>query len=399
MKKQKAKNVIIKKVKPTNLKNRTKLASFKIAEHKHTGKLIHHRHTSHIVLFGILIIAGFFLYFNKSVALAETSSSVSVSVIVPGPAPTIGAVITSPKEGDVIKDNSTIDVKGTCAGGTFVVVKSNQTVIGSTLCSDAGIFELKVQLLLGDNVLSALNYDNLNQPGPVTTNIKVLFKAKVKENNQTSNDPNPKPNSTTANSNTSSQTPVIITPPATPSNPSVIPGISSGIASCNDYKASNLPVGGEPHVSVVCVPRLFEPKLEQVLGVIVWGGTPPYAVSVDWGDGSDETLISLKTQSYKKETFSYKNAGNFNITFKLRDSDGNTAIAQTAVQVNGTTSSPVAPISSLANELINTSWLKTPVPFYILAVAVTLGFWGGDIFDRHFGAHKPQHRHRRIART
>lgn len=396
MKNPKVKNVVTKKAKSKALKVKPKLVSFKIAEHKHTGRLIHRKHTSHVALVGLLLLTGFFLYANKSVALAEASSSVSVSVIVPGPAPAIGAVITTPKDGDVILDNSVIDVKGTCAAETFIVIKSNDTVIGSTLCGNSGVFDLKVQLLTGGNTLSALNYDNLNQPGPTTSLVKVTLKKAINEKEDNSG----VASSTSSSSNSSTVQPIApITPPVTPSNPSIIPGVNSTISTCSDYKVADLPIGGEPHVSVVCVPRLFEPKLEQVLGVIVWGGTPPYAISVNWGDGSDETLISLKSQSYKKETFSYKKAGNFNITFKLKDSDGNTAIAQTAVQVNSTSASATAPISSLASELMNTSWLKTPVPFYVLAVAVTFGFWGGDIFDRYFGANKPHSKHRKIART
>lgn len=393
MKTQKVKNTAAKRAKSKNTVCRPKVVNFKIAEHKHTGKLIHHKHTSHLALLLVLIITGVCLYFNKSAALAQASSSVSVSVIVPGPAPTQGAVVDYPKDGTVFKEGI-IKVRGTCQPNTYVVIKSNNTSIGSTVCSSSGSFELKVQLLSGENNLTALNYDNLNQPGPTTLIVRVTYDQPKKQNNNNSN------NTTTSGSGSISQT--VIDPPITPSNPSVIPGINSTIAACKDYDTSNLPTGGDPHISVVCVPRLFEPNIEQVLGVIVWGGNPPYAVSVNWGDGSDETLISLKTQSYKKETFSYKNAGNFNITFKLKDSNGDMAIAQTAVQVNGSSveTSATLPISALASELVSTSWLKTPVPFYILAVAVTLGFWGGDIFDQKFGKHK-YHRVKRhkIARS
>lgn len=297
----------------------------------------------------------------------------------PGPPPSVGAVITSPKEGETFVDNNIIQVKGICAAGTFVVIKSNDIVIGSTLCKDSGKFELKVQLLVGKNSLSASNYDNLNQPGPITASVDVAVSQLVNKTKVGTVDAN-NAQSTPQNS----QSEVIL--PDIPSNPSIIPGVSSAITNCDDYNAENLNTGGEPHVAVICVPRLFEPKVEQVLGVIIWGGTPPYAVSVDWGDGSDETLISLKSQSYRKETFSYKNSGNYNIIFKLKDSTGNTATVQTAVQVNGAVTTPASPISALVGELFNSSWLKTPVPLYILAVAITFGFWGGDIFDRYYGA-------------
>jgi len=43
------------------------------------------------------------------------------------------------------------------------------------------------------------------------------------------------------------------------------------------------------------------------------------------------------------------------------------------------------------------TWFMKPVPLYILAVAITLGFWGGDLFDRKFGAGKHRQRYRRSA--
>lgn len=369
----KAKNVVTKKARPDTSKAKPKLVSFKLAEHKHTGRLIHHRHTSHIALVGILLFTGLFIYLNKSEVLAQESSSVSIGVVVPSQAPMVGAVITSPKNGDIVNGNGIIYVKGTCPAGNFIVIKSNGLTVGSTICKESGSFSLKVQLLGGANILSALNYDNLNQSGPITPTVSI-----------------------TANKKSSSYMSVSS---IVPSNPSVISGMNLTITDCKDYKDVKLPIGGEPRIAVICVPRFFGPNIEQVLGIIVWGGEPPYAVTIDWGDGSDESLISLKSQGYRKEAFSYKNAGNFNITFKLKDNSGNTAIVQTAVQVNGETPSVTSPISALTNELFNTSWLKTPVPMYVLAVAVTLGFWGGDIFDRYFGAKKPHHKHRKIAHS
>lgn len=384
MKNQKLKNTAIKNAKRNPKQPKADLVSFKISEHKFTGKLIHHRHTSHIALLGILIVTGFFMYFNKSIALAEVSSSVSVSVVIPGLPPVIGATITDPKNGDIINGDSVIKVKGTCAADTYVVIKSNQTIIGSTLCSSSGNFELKVQLLSGDNALSALNYDNLNQSGPVTGVVNVSLKEVIKTSKE--------------NVKTSLVATEVV-PPATPANPSIITGVKSTISSCNDYIAPSVQTGGEPHMSVVCIPRLLEANTEQTLGFLVWGGIPPYAVSVDWGDESDQTLISLATQGFHKELFKYKIAGKYNITFKLKDSIGATAFVQTAVQVSGAGVTPVEPINSLKDELFNPAWLKTPVPFYFLAVAITFGFWGGDIFDRYFGNKKPHHKRRKIAHS
>jgi hypothetical protein len=361
--------------------NRSIWRHFRLVEHKHTGKIIHHRHTSHVVLAGILLMTGCLLYSSGNLAQAETGGTVSVGVIVPGPALTIGAIITAPTDGTIVTDQNTIDVKGTCAAGSFVVVRNSELLAGSTICTEEGVFTLQIQLHSGKNVLSALNYDNLNQPGPVTPSVTIDVSQKsvatVEEVAPTS-----------APSTLTAPTPIL------PTNPSIISGVDSSLSSCDDYKVGDLPTGGEPQMEVVCVPRLFMPKLQQVMGVLVWGGSPPYAISVDWGDGSGSTLLSLPTQGYKKTTFSYASAGNYNIAFKLKDADNKEAIVQTAVQVSG---EPKTPFAAFTDDIVNKSWFDTPVPIYVMAVSITLGFWGGDIFDRKFGANKSHRKIRKMA--
>ena len=117
------------------------LRHFRLVDHKHTGKLIHHRHTSHLALAVILALIGCLLIISENTVQAVSySGNVSVGVVVNGPAPTIGAVITSPTDGQTVTNKDTIEVGGTCAAGTFVVVKDNDLIVGSTDCSAAGIF-------------------------------------------------------------------------------------------------------------------------------------------------------------------------------------------------------------------------------------------------------------------
>lgn len=370
--KKRLKNAAKRKAKKIVLTH-TILRHLRLIEHKHTGKLIHLRHTSHVALIGILMVVGFFLFISGNVTSAETvGGTVSIGVIVPGPAPTVGVTITSPKNGAKLTDKKTITVKGTCLKELFVVIQNNNILAGSTMCANDGTFELQIQLQTGTNVLTALNYDNLNQPGPVTPSVTVYVTQKT----------NPTDNKV----NTDSIAPVL------PINPSIIPGVSADFSNCNDYLPGKMSAGGDPHVAVACVPRLFGPKIQQVLGVLVWGGAPPYAINVDWGDGSESTLLMITTPGYKKESFSYASPGVYKITFKLKDANEKEAIVQTAVQVSGKTKTP---LSSVTDDIFSTSWFKTPVPLYLMAVAITLGFWGGDIFDRGFGARKNRRRARK----
>lgn len=363
------------------------LHHFRLVAHQHTGKLIHHRHTSHLTLFIILLVVGFFIYASGNVVQAApepVSGSVTVGAIVPVPPPTKGATITSPVNGYSVNDQVIMDISGTCLENMFVVVKNNGITVGSAACTSAGVFSMQVQLGFGTNVLTALNYDNLNQPGPVTPSVTVIINQTVFDN---------PPISITTTDTIQTVAAVI------PDNPSIIMGVPStaSYSNCNDFVPGVLPTGGPLHVSIVCVPRLFMPEVEQTLGVIVWGGAPPYALWVDLGNNSDPVLISLSAPGYKTVKFSYAVPNTYKIKFRLSDQTNQTAVVQTAVQVNGETepTSASTVINNLANQLFGGKpWYESPVPFYLLAIAITLGFWGGDIFDRKFGT-RAIHRHKK----
>jgi len=362
----------------------------KLVEHIHTGKLISRKHTSHLSLMLILILLGFFLCVNIALVRAN-GGSVSIGMIVNGPAPTVGAVIMKPTDGFILTDQNITEVSGTCAANTFVVVKDNGLLAGSTNCTEAGIFVLQIQLQTGNNVLSALNYDNINQSGPITNSVIVIVIQTIAD----------KPE-------------VVV--PVLPSNPSIISEVVSNanvgvdtsigkvadkvkdnvtdkvvdqdISSCDNYQAGNVTIGGEPHISIVCIPRLFLPKIQQTMGILVWGGTPPYAINITWGDNTEDTLISMPEAGYRTEKFVYASAGSYKISLKLKDKNNKQALVQTAVQVSGvvTPASGTVDIPFIINNISTMSAVEASVPFYLLAVAITLGFWCGDIFERVLGS-------------
>ncbi len=341
------------------------LRHFRLVEHKHTGKLIHHRHTSHLSLAFMLLLVGIFMYVSAGFALVraqQTTGSVSIGVVVPGPAPVVGATITTPKDGTILTNQATLEVTGTCSPGTFVVVLSNDQLVGSGVCTTAGIFIIQVQLQSGVNLLRALNYDNLNQAGPNTPFVGVTVTGIIEQGQ--------------------SITPQL--PIQLAINPSIVPGLTPEQPSCGNEKAQDLPAGGALRIAVTCVPRFVQPNTQYELGFIAWGGVPPYALDISWGAKKENTLLSLAAPGPRTVRVSYSSAETYTITLRLKDKDGKSAVVQTAVQVIGGTTSP---ITSLANDILYTSWLKTPVPLYLVSVALTLGFWGGDIFDRNFGAH------------
>jgi hypothetical protein len=354
---------------------KSSLRHFRLVNHAHTGRLIHHSHTSHLSLVVMLALVAVFMFVGSYYAQAVTSNgSVTIGLVVPGPAPTVGAKILSPKNNTKLVDKTVVTVSGSCAPETFVVVSGNNLPVGSDMCTSEGIFAIEVQLQFGTNKLTALNYDSLNQAGPETPIVTVYV-----TNSQDKKPPT---------------VPVAPVSPLPPNNPSVVPGVDSKFDTCNDYKIGELETGGEPRVLVVCSPRIFGPGLEQVLGVLVWGGTPPYAVSVNWGDDTtQDTLISIAEPGYHTIKVRYTFPGIYRVAFRLKDKAGDSSVVQTAVQVSGEVIQP----GYIDNEVINTSWFNISVPIYMLAVAITLGFWGGDIFNRKFGVASKRHKRHKAA--
>lgn len=349
----------------------------------------------------MLIVVGVFLVLSHQMSVAS-SGTVTVGAVVNGPPPTIGATITSPADGAVLSNQPSTVVSGTCQPSSFVVVQRNSTLAGSTNCSGAGLFSLTLSVVTGQNSFTALNYDNANQAGPITPTVTITVQPPTEE---------PEPEE---------EVPSVPQPPLPsfpeiilPSNPSIIPGLpipdtitcpegSAGFipeqckvpVNCETYSTGQkIPSGGRVAVDVVCIPRIVQQNTSYTLGVIVSGGTPPYALSIDFGESNNTALLSITKPGYKTVPFRYTSSGAFNVKMSVTDSKGVLGSVETAVQVNGE-GKPL--ITAFTEAIAPQNWLTSPVPLYIVAVFVTLAFWGGDIFYRFFGDHGARHTvHRR----
>jgi hypothetical protein len=125
---------------------------------------------------------------------------------------------------------------------------------------------------------------------------------------------------------------------------------------------------------------------------LVWGGTPPYALSFEWGSG-ESTLISMDAPGYRTVKVKYASAGVYNINVQVTDRGSSSATGQSAIEV--VDNKKPGGIGQVIEDIFTTSWFETPVPLYVTAVGLTLGFWGGDIFNRRFGARSLHHKRRR----
>ena len=296
----------------------------KISQHRHTGRLRPHESTSYISLGFVLLFVG--LSLGAYTAAAESpgpeSSSVSLTGTMPGEAPTIAAVINEPIDQQRFSF-SPVKINGTCPKDTLVELFKNDIFAGSTACSEAGIFSLDIDLLVGQNILIAKVYDALNQAGPDSNAVTIFYDA--------------------------------------------LPSQSSPLTSLSID-------GSQMILNTDAVFRGAFPDEEFSMPLDIIGGTPPYAVNIQWGD-SNNKVVSRNDNTTFSTAHTYSKAGTYQITIQASDATGRIAFLTVAAIVNGQTgvASSVASISSSDTNKLLLLW-----PLYVGAIAVMISFWIGE---------------------
>lgn len=206
------------------------------------------------------------------------SGSVGLEGTITAPPPSVGATITTPGNGRVYTANP-ITVGGLCPQGTLVKVFSNNIFIGSAECVN-GTFTLQVDLFSGINDLIVRVYDDLDQAGPDSNTVTVNF------------------------------------------NDAQFSGFGGRVSLTSSYAR----IGANPG-STITWP------------IIISGGTAPYAITVDWGDGKPNTIKSLPFPGNFNVDHAYDKAGIYRIVVKATDLAGSTAYLQLVGVANGAVSS------------------------------------------------------------
>lgn len=298
------------------------ISRLKISHHKHSGRLRPHEYTSYFPLMTLLVIVGITLTICSTYAASPgpESGSVGLTGQMPGPPPTVAAVITSPP-GQSRTSISPIAVKGTCPKNTLVQIFKNDIFAGSTACTPAGTFSVDVDLLMGQNILIARVYDDLDQPGPDSSPVTVFYDA--------------------------------------------LPPQSAALSPLNFGAAQLL-------LNTDAVYRGVFPKKEMSIPIGILGGTPPYAVNIRWGD-SENTVVPRNDNATFRTTHVYKKPGVYQITLQGTDSQSRVAFLTVAAIVNGQTSVEVAAPTTLSQNKLLAIW-----PLYTTIVAVVISFWLGE---------------------
>lgn len=354
----------------------------------HSGRSLHHRHTSHGVLLVALLLTGVLLFANlgtlRAYGVTHNGTNV-VSVTVSGKAPNKGASINFPSNQTATKA-PIVEVTGDCTSSTVVATYNKGVFAGSSLCSVEGGYTTTIPLNNGTNVLQSENYDALNQAGPSTPKVTI-----VREQVATVATNNPVQSIQVATS------PADITPLAIPVDDTTTIDIHQ--KPCYDQRDVDANINTWPTIRVTCISRNVFAGENFSLPVSIDGGTAPFALSIDWGDDFTE-LKSITNNELNTFQHVYRQTGGISVKMKMTDAIGQTSFMQSVVAVNGAPVPATSSFASLAGGIENI-WTEAPVPMYWVAVTLVVGFWIGDIFHRYYSAKrlKPTKivaRHRRV---
>lgn len=254
----------------------------------HTGKKITHKHTSYRGLLVLVVLFGVTLCIIQQTVRA---SEIITTAKVAAPAPSLPAIITSHHNEEVIT-TPTVQFTGTCsyvAPSTAIELYIDTVFVGSSICETTGTFSLSTTISTGRHLIVVRTANVTGDYGPDSSPLHITY-MKGDE----------------------SQSPQTPTPPNTTSNTAP--------------PASVAPNGVQIYSKFTYL--LYGPEKDAEWVGYFSGGTAPYTVAIDWGDGtsSSYTATDSKSQTYRH---SYRKYEPFFVTLTVTDADG----SQTSMQL------------------------------------------------------------------
>lgn len=255
-----------------------------------------------------------------TISAPPQSNSIGLEGTISSAPPSSAATIAVPSNGSVFTSSPITD-SGICPSGLLIKVFDNGTFVGSTICS-GGSYSLQISLFNGQNNLVAEDYDALSQEGPPSNTLTVTL------------------------------------------NNDQFLKYGTPLSLSSDYAENGAAPGTE----------------------IDWplhlnGGTGPFAVSVDWGDGSPQELLSITNDGTITIKHTYKVAGIYTVVSKAVDKNGETAFLQLVGQATGAiqnTNTKTAGSSVVVEKESTPIW-----PSLIMIPLIGAGFWLGRKYEYH----------------
>jgi hypothetical protein len=231
------------------------------------------------------------------------------------PAPTDAPSITTPGNGGSFS-TSPITISGLCKTDLLIEVYDNGAFVGSINCQ-GGSYSLQITLFTGQNDLTVIQYDDLDQASPVSNLVTVTY------------------------------------------NNASFSSFGTLITLTSNYGR-----------------RAADPGSTLTWPLILSGGTGPYAFSTDWGDGSGNDLKSVAASGNVDITHVYKQAGLYHVTIKVTDVNGVTAFLQVIAIANGKGSSTSASSGGGPTKTVTVTkvlWIPAIIAFALLFPTYWLG--------------------------
>lgn len=229
-----------------------------------------------VLLVCILMLIVVSLFSVKTYAQVQNpqSGSIGVEGAVAGAAPTQPATITIPSA-NTTTSSSTLTITGICPRGTLIKIFKNNVFAGSAQCT-TGSYSIQIELFTGENEIVARVYNELDQAGPDSNTIRVTYNA-----------------------------------------PSGLFGQNRVLLTTNFAK------------------RGAAIKQTLVWPLAISGGDGPYAVSVDWGDGTKPDILSQTFPGTFNISHVYNEPGVYTVTVRAVDKNGAIAFLQLVGVANG----------------------------------------------------------------
>lgn len=309
------------------------LRHLKLLHHSHTGSHRPHEHTSYVPLMFLLIVVGASLTLFTSTAFlwerpGPEPATVGLTGVVPGKPPTEAATIDTPS-GTTRVVATPITVSGTCPENLLVEIYKNDIFGGSVMCSSDGKYTIEIDLLIGENVLTAHVYDSLSQEGPISNAVTVYFD---------------------------------------------VPANSTG-------QLGPLTFGGEQlMLNTDAVFRGTFPDETLSIPIDIIGGRAAYALNIQWGDGSNKVISRPSNQTFRADHV-YSKAGVYSISIQATDADGRVAFLTVAAIVNGQPYAAATTTATTDTSLV--ARLLVLWPLYVIAFTIVTSFWLGERREKH----------------
>lgn len=417
---------IVKTKKPP-AKKRAPAAAKKAAAQK-SARPLHKRILLHPFSVMILLCAGVII---AGTTYHSFASSYQVTARVDAPVPTVPAVIAVPAD-QYHTTADQIDITGTCPAASYVVVFRTGQAAGTSPCV-AGGFQTRIGLAYGANTVQAKVYNITNLEGPASAPstvyrdpivvptppppVVVPVSLQIQNVEKSSFNPAGTPAATTTPTVTGYAPPysdIVVTFHSNPVT-CITKADATGWWSCTLERP--LPAGTH-HVDVTAVTpagiRLSYPTFEIVVqaqlpsllpqrrllplvtvdyqyqthypgqpftwNIHMQGGAPPFAITFNWGDGSQSTL-TRNDDSVLTVTHAFPKKETYTVFVKSTDATGQQAIMQLFAIVRGEDGSVAAvtkpnpligPLATLQKYL----WIVWPA--YIAVLLMVLSYWLGE---------------------